>query len=40
MDAYWFEISRWESGEMEKHVRETKINGDAVAEQIARRLNT
>lgn len=38
LDAYWFEIGRWQSGEMEKHIRDTKINGDTTAAKIAQRL--
>jgi hypothetical protein len=37
-DAYWFEIARWESGEMEEHITKSKINGDAAAEKIRNRL--
>jgi hypothetical protein len=37
--AYWFEIARWDSGQMETHIRTTKINGEATAEQIATRLS-
>jgi hypothetical protein len=38
-DAYWFEITRWDSGEMQTHIRTTKINGEAAAEKITSRLS-
>jgi hypothetical protein len=39
LDAYWFTIARWDSGEMKEHVATTKINGALAAEMIQERLD-
>jgi hypothetical protein len=38
VDAYWFDLDRWQSGEMERHIAE-KINGDEAVAKIRERLD-